>query len=350
MKIVVAIDSFKGSASSSQLNEAVATAIHATLPTAEVETFTIADGGEGTLEALSQALTGEFVAVETVDLLGRVIQAPYFISDKTAFIESASVVGIDKITPSPDTVEQASSFGLGALVKDALRRECDEIILTLGGTGTSDGGRGLLEALQFELGQESPLRSVHLVGLTDVENVYAGENGYAKIFGAQKGATPEQLDEMDRQAQAFVATVQAKIGLDLQAIQGTGAAGGLGGAVVLLGGSLQSGFATIAEKIGIEEAIVDADLVITGEGRLDTQSLKGKVPVGIARLAKKHKVPVIAVCGAIADTNDQLEEMFLATYSIQTAALPLVQAMEIQTTLSNLNFVVRNILRTRFGK
>lgn len=351
MKIVVAIDSFKGSASSMELNTSVADAIHQLFPDWQVATFAIADGGEGTLEALSANLDGEWVEVATVDLMGIPICASYFMVGKTAFMESAKVIGLDKVIPSPTSFEQATSFGLGALIKDAVARGCREIMLSLGGTGTSDGGLGLLKSLGFDgnnLATLPLLDGVRLIGLADVANPYAGEHGFAAVFGPQKGGTAEQIAAVDARAQQFVAQVKEQNGLDLQAVSGTGAAGGLGGALVLLGGQLQSGFSYIASNIGLLDALQDADLVITGEGRLDAQSKAGKVPVAIAQAAKRYGVSTIAICGAIPDDERELEQDFLALYAIQKGALSLEEAMEKERTLRNIAAVTRNIFKTRF--
>ncbi|MGT2911575.1 glycerate kinase family protein [Streptococcus cameli] len=344
MKVVVAIDSFKGSASSCELNQAAKLGVLEAYPSAIVDCFAIADGGEGTLDALSQALDGEFVQVETVDLLDRPMEATYFLADQTAYIEVAQVLGIDRIEPSPDTVEKASSAGLAPVIQDALSRSCQTIVVTLGGTGTSDGGFGLLENLDTRAKQE--LEKVTLVGLTDVENPYAGPNGYAAIFGPQKGATSQQVSQMDQKALAFVKEIKCEKGINLQAISGTGAAGGLGGALVILGGQLKSGFSVIAQEIGLEKAIREADLVLTGEGRMDGQSLKGKVPIGVARLAKKYQIPVFAFCGSLDTMSEELANHFQALFSIQTGPASLKEAMETDRTLANLRFVVRQFVRS----
>ena len=351
MKIVVAIDSFKGSVSSYELNTTVADVAQELLPEADLETFAISDGGEGTLDVLRGELGGEVRVVETVDLLGRPIEASYLQVGRHAFIESAAVVGIDKICPSPQTFDEATSFGLGALLCNAVEQGCEAIYVTLGGSGTSDGGLGLLESFGFDgkmLRFALPVNweKVQLIGLTDVKTPYAGQAGFAQVFGKQKGGNPEQLLLKDQAAKDFVAFVKKESGLDLQAIPGTGAAGGLGAALVLLGGHLEAGFDRIASIVGLKEAIADADLVITGEGRLDSQSRAGKVPYGVAQLAKKHGVSVIAVCGSIAEDAEWVWEEFLSVFSIQTQVLPLKEAMEREKTLTNLTFVMRSILRT----
>ncbi|MDR0199994.1 MAG: glycerate kinase, partial [Streptococcaceae bacterium] len=222
MKIVIAIDSFKGSATSSELNAATKAGVLEALPEANVVSFEIADGGEGTLSTLHAGLGGDWVTVETVDLLERPCEASYLLVGGQAFIESASVVGIDKITPSPETFEKATTKGLAKLFEDAVAQGAQEIYLTLGGTGTSDGGRGLFEALNGKVSE------VKLYGISDVTNVYAGPEGYSIFFGKQKGGTSGQIAAQNESALAFAAKMKTERGIDLQKIPGTGAAGGLG--------------------------------------------------------------------------------------------------------------------------
>ncbi|GBG97125.1 glycerate kinase family protein [Lactococcus termiticola] len=343
MKILVAVDSFKGSASSHELNQAVKKGVLSLFSDAEVLTFDVADGGEGSLEAIRQEVTGEMIPVETLDLLGRSVQASYLLAGQQAFIEGATVLGIDKIRPSSETVAAASSRGLAKLVLDAKKRGATEILLALGGTGSSDGGLGFYEALEKE-----NLSGLRLIGLTDVDNVYAGPEGYARTFARQKGASPEQIEAMDQQALQFAKMMKQEKGIDLQAIAGTGAAGGLGGAIALLDGELKSGFQTIASIIGLDQAIPKVDLVVTGEGRLDAQSQKGKVPYGIARLAERASVPVIALAGTVEADLGQLDELLLASFSIQSRPLPLDEAMKKEGTLANVERTAREVSKAFF--
>lgn len=352
MKIIVAIDSFKGSASSIELNEACREVILEVLPEAEVSLFPIADGGEGSLEALSQALSVEKISLPTRDLLGRPIQASYIIVERSAFIESASVVGLDFIEPSSETFNKASSFGLGELIRDAVQKGCRDIYLSLGGTGSSDGGFGLLESLGFdfdslEFKSEIDWGQITITGLADVTNPYYGEKGFAKVFGPQKGGTAKQIEAKDEEACAFARRMKEERGIDLQEFTGSGAAGGLGAAILIMGGQLKPGFETIAEWIGLEKALENADLIFTGEGKLDAQSQGGKVPVAISQMGKRFSVPTIALCGSVED-NQSLEDHFLATFSIQRSFLSLEEALDKEVTLTNLKHTVRSIIKSRF--
>lgn len=343
MKVIVAIDSFKGSASSEELNEAVKTGIFSANAEIKVETFEIADGGEGTISALKNGLDGELITVETVDLLQRHMVAKYLFVNKTAFIESAEVVGIDKIVPTVETIQKADTFGLGALFIDAKNRGASEIILSLGGTGTSDGGIGLLKALETV-----DFTGIKLLALSDVINIYAGETGYAKVFGKQKGGTVEILESQDLQARKFCQKMKLERGIDLQAIPGTGAAGGLGAAIVLLGGKIESGFTKIAEMLQIEEQIKEADLVITGEGRMDFQTENGKVPFGMAKLSRKHQVPIVAFCGSLGDDLGHMADLLAGAYSIQRGPISIEKALENEMTLKNIEKLAFNITKTYF--
>ncbi|MFC4652799.1 glycerate kinase [Lactococcus nasutitermitis] len=347
MKIVVAIDSYKGSASSSELNEAVKTGILSVAPDCEVKTFAIADGGEGTIAALENGLDGKRIAVATVDLLECPITAEYLmLPENIAVIEATSVVGIDKIIPNAQTIQEATTRGLAELFLDAQKRGAREIVLSLGGTGTSDGGLGILKGLGGSVEKLPLLKNINLTALADVTNVYAGENGYAKVFGKQKGGTDEILAQQDKEAQKIAQFVKEKYKIDLQNIPGTGAAGGLGAAIVLLGGKIEPGFSKIAQLLNIEDEIKKANLVITGEGHMDFQTANGKVPFGMAELATKYNVPTIAFCGGLGEELGKMNDVLLASFSIQQSVLSLKEAMEKQRTLNNIEKLAKNVIKT----
>lgn len=359
--IVVAIDSYKGSASSQELNTAVKSGILEIIPECNVKTVEISDGGEGTVSALYHGLGGKIIEVETIDLLHRPIVAHYLLYEGKAFIEAAEVVGIDKINPDEKTFVLSSSFGLSRLFLDAKERGVKEIFLSLGGTGTSDGGLGLLQGLGAQMNDLPDLEDmdfskiedfsdIQLIGLADVTNPYAGENGFAKFFGKQKGGTAELRDAQDKKAQQFVALIKERYQIDLQNIPGTGAAGGLGGVLVLLGGIIEPGFSKIAQLLKIEREIEAADLVITGEGKMDNQTAQGKVPYGMAILAKKYDVPTLAFCGTLGEDLGKMEQLLLAAYSIQQTPLSLEEAMNKERTCQNINRLTKSVIRTlNFG-
>lgn len=349
MKILVAIDSFKGSVTSPELNTSVAQALLSVDKQLVIETRAIADGGEGSLAALSQTVAGRWHQVKTIDLLRRPIKVAYYRHAKQAFIESASIIGIDKIPPNSVSYAQATSYGLGLAVKDAIQKGATQIEIMLGGTGTSDGGKGFLESLNYDFmtGRsylDTLASPVTLLGPTDVTNPYHGPQGFAAVFGPQKGGSLSQIEETDQIASNFAKKVFCQTTIDLQTIPGSGAAGGLGGAIVLLGGTLTSGFSRIAELLNLDNSLQSCDLVITGEGCLDTQSQSGKVPVAIARMAKKYQVPTIALCGSVKIETGLAAEDFLAVFSIQQQPISLEAAIDKTTTLSNIKILAANLM------
>lgn len=293
MKVLVAIDSFKGSATSKELNEALIESITDSRVTEKIS-VPIADGGEGTVHALYDSLGGKFYIEEVPDLTGKMMKAEYLVTTiegkETAFIESATVVGIDRIIPSEETIKTTSTFGLGVLIKKIIEKNINEIYVTLGGSGTSDGGLGLLAGLgaeiDYKIGQNpllttkkiqidsvlELLKSINLIALADVDNPYIGEKGFSAVFGPQKGGTPELLLEMDQLAEIVGQELSKLSNFSINEYPGAGAAGGLGGAVLAIGGQIKPGFQTISQLIHLEELIKTVDLVVTGEGKLDSQT------------------------------------------------------------------------------
>ncbi|MDT2756323.1 glycerate kinase [Enterococcus asini] len=357
MKLLAAIDSFKGSATSKELNEALLAAVDHPMITEKIS-IPIADGGEGTLQAIQEALGGELLSAKVPDLTGALIEAPYLITDfegqKTGIIESAMIIGIDRITPSKETICKTTSLGLGILVAQLVNQGIEKIIITLGGSGTSDGGLGFLAgmgAFGITKEQQNPLFStnaiqleaalaklanVELIALADVTNPYVGDQGFSMIFGPQKGGTPDLLKEMDRLAVSIAKDLSRYTSSEIATTSGAGAAGGLGGAILALGGKIQPGFATISQLIGLEEQIAQADLIITGEGSLDGQTEKGKVPFGVAQLAKKHGKPVFALCGKRSVEIGAMASLVSGAYAIQLGPVSLSEAMNRENTLQNI--------------
>ena len=229
MKILAAIDSFQGSATSEQLNDAALSGILAAYPDLQVQSIPIADGGEGVLDVLAYQENAITKTSLTTDLLGRKLEVPYLLLGDTAVIESAKVIGIDLVDVSPETISRATTYGLGAVVQSAIQSGAKTIIVSLGGTGTSDGGQGFLKSLGT-----TDLSDVTLIGASDVTNPYYGENGAATIFAAQKGATADQIKQLNQRDEHFAKALLKDRGIDLQKIPGAGAAGGLGGAIALL--------------------------------------------------------------------------------------------------------------------
>lgn len=364
MNILAAIDSFKGSASSIELNQAILDGWN--LKQGKKFNCPIADGGEGTADAIYHALGGIWHEVEGIDLLFRKRNCKYLLTTyeekRIAVIESASVIGLDLLKqPSDQTIRSASSFGLGEILKDALLQGVDQIIVTLGGSGCSDGGLGLLQSLgaklkgytegnpllstkKIELGESlEKLKKVQLLVAADVMNPYSGEHGAAQIYGQQKGGTEKTLTFLNERANAMVKQIKQTVNVDLNEISGSGAAGGIGGALMLAGGKIVSGFSLVADLVGLEKAIKQSDLVITGEGHIDQQTLNGKVPYGVACLAQKYQKKVIAICGSREKNLGTLEENMPSVFSIQLGPIELKEAMNREETLEKVAIMARNI-------
>ncbi|MDR1606667.1 MAG: glycerate kinase [Streptococcaceae bacterium] len=339
MKILTTIDSFKGSATSAQLNAAVITGILAKFPDIQTQNIPIADGGEGVLEVLSFQENAVQETVTTVDLLGRKIEVPYLMLGKKAIIETAKIIGIGLAPVSSETVAKGTSFGLGKVIKTAIQKGAQTVIVSLGGTGISDGGQGFLKSLTI-----TDLSGVTLIGASDVTTVYYGTKGAATVFAAQKGATKQQIDDFNQRDKLFAQEILNRQGIDLQKISGTGAAGGLGGAIVILGGQLVSGFDLISDLLQLEAAVASSDLILTGEGRLDAQSAQGKVVSGVAKLAKKHGKPCVALVGSRSLELGELEQSLTAVFSIQVGPTSLDSAIQTDNTLHNIALTAQNVV------
>ena len=321
MHILIAPDSFKESLSAPEVAQAIATGLQREWPDATYTLLPMADGGEGTVDTLVAALDGRYVDAPAHDPLMRPITARYGLvhSDLTAIIEVASASGLHLVNPDERDALRSTSYGTGELIRDALDKEVRHFIIGLGGSATCDGGVGMAQALGMKLydahakelpSTQSSLLEIHSVEADaihpalheciielacDVTNPLCGPNGAAQVYGPQKGATPEQILLLDEALGRFFPK-------ELAELPGAGAAGGLGaGFLNFTPSTLRPGFELIAEVCKLESAIQGADLVITGEGKIDAQTAQGKVPGGVARLAQKHGKPVIAFCG-IADS------------------------------------------------
>jgi glycerate kinase len=328
LSVVIASDTFKGSASSRQVDDLLAVGIHRVVPNANTITFPIADGGEGTMDALVSACGGEVRSVAVSGPLGGVVNAHYALIDggDEAVIEMAEASGITFIDQSPENALHASTFGVGQVVLAAIADGARKVYVGLGGSATSDGGAGLAKALGARFLDESGkgipcgaiglgslasidasgldprLADVEFVALTDVRNPLCGADGAVYVYGPQKGLASKDLARVDGWMRHYSEVLLRDVGSDVAALPGAGAAGGLGaGLVSFCGASIVSGIDFVLQKIELEKAMTGADLVVTGEGRMDSQSANGKAPVGVARLAKRHGIPVVAVVGSRAD-------------------------------------------------
>ncbi|WP_422123274.1 glycerate kinase [Planococcus sp. X10-3] len=355
MKIVIAPDSFKGSLTSVEASRIINEAIWNFDPSINTVQIPMADGGEGTVDAVLWNRGGERISCLALDPLGRKMTAQYgwLDEDRTAIIETAAASGLPLLSDAELDPERASSFGTGQLIKDALDRGAEKIILGLGGSATIDAGTGLFQALgvkfvddkQEELlwiggqldriaaidvsGLDQRLEAVQITIASDVSNPLLGNDGAVAVFGPQKGLAANQIENFERGMRSFADITTRQTGTAFAGEPGSGAAGGIGYLLrTLLNVEFRSGLEMISEAAGLAKQLEDADLVLTGEGKIDGQSLFGKVPVGIGRLAKETAVPVIAFAGSIGPGTEQLEhEGVAAIMPISDSPMSLSDAM-----------------------
>ena len=370
-KIIVAIDSFKGCLTSAEANQAASEGVFAKMPEAEVVQIPVSDGGEGWLEAFNVAIGGELVEVNVKDPLMRPIVAQYLMQGDTAVIEIAKASGLTLLSPEERNPMVATSYGTGQLVVDAVRRGCKHIIIGLGGSATSDCGIGMLRAIIDSFakgGSWDDVREpddVRFTIATDVTNPLCGENGAAHVFAPQKfaikreqseldsiaereqtrpqvkGATHEQVLALDARAKRFAEASAKHMGRDCQNMPGAGAAGGLGYAFLqYMNAKCRSGIDLLLDTIHFDDLLQDADLVITGEGSADRQTLMGKLPFGILQRAQRHDVPVMLIAGRIADEQQLLAAGFSRVTCINPPGLPLEIAMQPATAKENIRHVM----------
>ncbi len=370
-KIVVAIDSFKGSLSTLQAGNAVKDGIIQVYKDAKVIISPIADGGEGTVDAIISATGGESVVVTVCNPLGKKIKACYGIvpDTKTAIIEMSAAAGITLINDSEKNPLNTTTYGVGEMITDAINKGCRKFIIGIGGSATNDGGVGMLQALGFEFLDENEnqvslgakglkdivkiktenannkLKECSFSVACDVKNVLCGKNGCSEIYGPQKGATRKMINDLDCWLKNYAKLTKSVIQKADENAPGTGAAGGMGFALLsYLNATLESGIELVIKETELERHIKDADIVITGEGRLDGQSYMGKVPVGVASLAKKYQKPVIAFSGCVTDDavicNDYGIDAF---FPIVRTPCTLEEAMDLDNAYKNLKDTVHQV-------
>ena len=346
-KCVVVSDSFKGTVSSREICEIAQRVIPRHFPACEVVCIPVADGGEGTVDCFIQAMGAQRVGVTVTNALGEKSAAAYARLGELAIIEMAAAAGLPQVGAlrSPGT---ATTYGVGELIAHAVHSGCKRILLGLGGSATNDGGCGCAAALGVgfldadgqsfvpvgdTLGRiaridtaeaEALLRSVEITVMCDVTNPLYGPTGAAYVFAPQKGADAEKVKSLDAGLRHFGDVIRSQYGLDVGAMPGAGAAGGMGaGCVALLGGMIQSGIDAVLDVTGFDRQLEGADLVITGEGRIDSQSAGGKVISGVARRTKAKGIPLIAIAGGIADSAGAVYDIGVsAMFSTDRAALP----------------------------
>ena len=320
--IIVAIDSFKGCLTSMEANQAAAEGILRAWPDAEIVQVPVSDGGEGFLEAFHAAIGGELVEVMVRDPLMRPIKAKYLLKGEAAVIEMAQASGLTLLTDEERNPMVATSYGTGQLVADAVRKGAKHVIVGLGGSATSDAGMGMLQALKGDF----PPEDVRFTIASDVKNPLYGENGAAHVFAPQKGATADEVLLLDERAREFAEVSATHFGYDRSQEEGAGAAGGLGYAFLqYLNADCKPGIQLLLETIRFDEIVKDADLVITGEGAADRQTLMGNPPTGI--LQQSAGVPVCLIAGRINNQEELLRAGFAQVACINPDGITLEEAM-----------------------
>jgi len=299
IKVVIAPDSFKGCLSSAGVAEAVAEGINEVIPDADLVTVPVADGGEGTVDALVSGGNGDarIVWATVSDPLGRPVRASYGIVGKTAIIESAASCGLVLLKPEERNPLLTTTRGLGEMILHAIGLGCDEFLVGLGGSATNDGGRGMIEMPGFL----EAAQGLKFTVACDVNTPFVGPFGASRVFGPQKGASPEDVEILEKRLEDYSEKILEDTGVDVRQMSGAGAAGGLGGAFhAYLGASLRRGVDMILDFIGFDDRLKGASLVITGEGRSDFQTPAGKTPAGVLERAKRRGIPVVLLSGAVA--------------------------------------------------
>lgn len=372
MKIVIAPDSYKESLSALEVAAAIEAGFSEIFPDAEYVKIPVADGGEGTVEAMVAATQGSIVRLTVTGPLGAPVEAFYGLSgdERSAFIEMAAASGLELVPAAQRDPLITNSYGTGELIKNALDRGVEHIIIGIGGSATNDGGSGMMQALGARLldqqgneiafggGALPQLASIEIDQLDkriqqcrievacDVTNPLTGEEGASAIFGPQKGATPQLVQQLDKALAHYADIIHRDLDIDVLHIAGGGAAGGMGAALhAFCQAELRRGIEIVTEALGLADQVKDADLVITGEGRIDSQTINGKVPIGVAKVAKQFNKPVIGIAGSLtADVGvvhqHGLDAVFSVLFSIGSLEDALANAAQ------NVRLTARNVAAT----
>lgn len=372
MKVVIAIDSFKGSMTSNEVSGAVEKGVKEVFSDAEIIIVPIADGGEGTVETLVEGLGGNIIEKSVFGPLKNKVIASYgILNDKTAVIEMATAAGLPLLKTSERNPLKTTTFGVGELIKDAINNGCRDFIIGIGGSSTNDAGIGMLEALGYAFYDENKVKldcvgeSLNKIDFIDdknrlkeldecrfliacdVNNPFYGPTGAAYVYARQKGADDEMIEQLDQGLKNFANVVNRQYNIDVSSLSGAGAAGGLGGGLhTFLNGELLPGIDIIFNKIDLENKIKTADVIITGEGKMDFQSVMGKAPTGVSKLGQKYQIPVIGLAGGITDDAYKLHETGItAIFSIMNYPMTVDEAMEKANAIKLVEFNTIEIFR-----
>ena len=371
MKVVVAIDSFKGCMSSLEAGNCIREAVEDTGYVSDIKVFPLADGGEGTVEALMSCMHGKEIEVDVTGPLGEKVSSYYGVleEEKLAVMEMANVAGITMVADCSKNPMNTTTYGVGEMILDAANRGCREFIIGIGGSATNDGGLGMLTALGVEFynkeGKKAGifgrdvmrvdrvdtshlaevLKECHFTIMCDVTNPLCGEMGSSAIYGPQKGATAKTIAQMDEGLKQYAEVIRRDTGKDFADAEGAGAAGGLGFAfLTFLNTTMSAGISYILEKLGLDEEMKDADIVITGEGKLDAQTAMGKAPAGVAAMAKKHGALVLGFTGATSEDAEACNKAGMDAYfSICRGPMSMEEAMDKETARQNIHMTVKQV-------
>lgn len=373
MKILIAVDSYKGSLTSLEAGQAIQAGIQNVSATHKTEVIPITDGGEGILSVMLHTLGGKVQTIPVHNPCMELIEAEYGISTdgKTAFIEMANASGLPLLQDFQRNPMETTTYGTGELIRDALEKGCKEFIIGIGGSATNDAGTGMLQALGYRfldkdgnpleqggkiLGNivhictqnvHKGLKNAHFIVACDVNNPFYGPNGAAHIFAHQKGANDSMIEELDRGMRSFANVIHQTTGKDISHVPGSGAAGGMGGGLLaFLNAELKSGAELILDLCRFEEKATNADLILTGEGRIDRQSLMGKIPGKILEIGKQKGIPVIAIAGCVEDKDSLLEAGFQGVYETKPDFMLLEEAMKPDIAKRNIQQTVSHIFQS----
>ncbi len=360
MNILILPDSFKNCLSSTGVANALTEGIRRVFPEAKIEQYPVADGGEGTVKAFVNATGGKIIKCPAHDALGREIEGFYgLLPDDTAVIEMAAASGIELLKPEEKNPLITSTYGTGEIIKEALENGAQKIILGLGGSVTNDGGTGMAKALGYRFldindkeiaeggGALSDLAKIDNSAVADnvkkatfliacdVQNPLTGESGASAVYGPQKGATPTMVKQLDANLHHLAETIKQDLGTDVENTPGAGAAGGMGaGSLAFLGGTLQAGFDIVTQTLSLKEKVAQADIIITGEGKIDAQTKQGKTPYAVAQLAKAADKKVLAFAGYLgADHRELYDHGFDAIFPIAQKPMTLDESLNTAPTL-----------------
>lgn len=340
-KIVIACDSYKGCLSSSEVARAAAEGVAEVYPDCEIVRLAVADGGEGTVDALVETLGGHLECAEVSDPLGRPVKAAYGIAGDLAIIESAAACGLTLLTKEERNPLITTTKGLGELILAAIDKGCRRFLIGLGGSATNDGGMGMISADGFL----ERARGMKFTVACDVDTPYIGAHGASRVFGPQKGASEEDVEILEERLRGYALKILKDTGIDVSNMAGAGAAGGLGGAFrAYLGAELKRGVDLVLDQIDFDSAIEGADLVITGEGCSDYQTLKGKTASGVLERAERAGVPVALVSGAVKDEQMLRDRGFQIVAAVSPHDMPLEEAMRPGTAESNIYKTIKRLL------